>query len=162
MKVAILSDIHDNLPKLRAALEHCQEAEVLICCGDLCSPFVVKELGQGFQKPVHIVFGNNDGDRWRIAMNGAKFPHLNFHGEYIEMVLDGKTFAVNHFDAIGRALAKGGIYDVVCFGHNHQFQVAKEGRSLMINPGEVYGGLTGHSTFVLYDTVSGTADRVDL
>ena len=44
MQIAILSDIHDNLPALRRALEKCQGADALICCGDLCSPFVAREL----------------------------------------------------------------------------------------------------------------------
>jgi uncharacterized protein len=162
MKVAIISDIHDNLPKLRAALAKAQEAEVLICCGDLCSPFVAKELGVGFTKPAHIVFGNNDGDRWRIGINGAKYPNLQFHGEYAELELAGKTFSINHFDPIGRAIAKGGAFDVVCFGHNHKFEVTPQGRTLIINPGEIYGGLTGHSTFVIYDTATGKAERVDV
>lgn len=162
MKIAILSDIHDNLPMLRRALERSQQAEALICCGDLCSPFVVKEFGRGFAKPTHIVFGNNDGDRFRIAATAVKFPHIKLHGEYVELELDGKTFAVNHFDNIGRAIAKGEQYDVVCFGHNHQFEIASSGKTLIVNPGEVYGGLTSHSTFAMYDTGSGKAERIDL
>jgi len=133
---------------------------VVICCGDLCSPFMAKELGQGFSGPVHVVFGNNDGDRFRLAANAAKFPNLKFHGEYMELTFGGRTFAVNHFDDMGRALARGQQFDVVCFGHNHRFEIAAQGRTLMINPGEVYGGLTGQSTFVVYDTESGKAERV--
>jgi hypothetical protein len=162
MKIAILSDIHDNIVKLRTALALVRDrnAEAVICCGDLCSPFMAKELGQGFSGPVHVVFGNNDGDRFRIASNAVKFPHLQFHGEYVELELDGRTLSVNHFDNIGRALARGQQFDVVCFGHNHRFEVGAQGRTLVINPGEIYGGLTGQSTFVVYDTATGTADRV--
>ena len=162
MKVAILSDIHDHIPNLRKALDRCREAEALICCGDLCSPFIAKELGQGFSSPVHIVFGNNDGDRFRLAANGSKFSHVSFHGEYVELELGGRTFAVNHFDNIGRALAKGETFDVVCFGHNHKFEIVRGKRSLIVNPGEIYGGLTGEATFVIYDTGSGDAERIDL
>ncbi len=162
MKIAILSDIHDHLLHLQAALKRSQEAAVVLCCGDLCSPFIAKELALGFAKPIHIVFGNNDGDRYRIAMNSAKYPQLQFHGEFVELTLDGKSFAVNHFDHIGRALANSEAYDVVCFGHNHRFEITPQGRSLIINPGEIFGCLTGHATFVLYDTSSGTAERIDL
>ena len=162
MQVAIVSDIHDNIPKLREALKRCENAETLICCGDLCSPFIAKELGHGFPRDIHVVFGNNDGDRFRIASNAAKHPHLKFHGEFIELKLGGKRFAVNHFDNIGRAIAEGQAFDVVCFGHNHQFEIMQLERTLIINPGEVYGGLTGHSTMVHYDTTSGRAERVDL
>ncbi|MDB6108744.1 MAG: phosphodiesterase, family [Pedosphaera sp.] len=162
MKIAIISDVHDNLPMLRMALQRCQEAEGLICCGDLCSPFVVKELGHGFARAVHVVFGNNDGDTFRIASAAAKFPQVQVHGEYVELDLGGRKFSVNHFDNIGRAIAKGEKHDVVCFGHNHQFEITAVGRTLIINPGEIYGGLTGHSTFAIYDTDTGKAERIEL
>ncbi len=162
MKIAIISDIHDNLPMLRRALEQCQQAEGLICCGDLCAPFVVKELGRGFVKPIHLVLGNNDGDPFRIASAASKFPHLHLHGEYGELEVEGRTFSINHFDTIGRAIAKGEKYDVVCFGHNHQFEITAIGKTLIINPGEIYGGLTSHSTFAVYDTTTGKAERIEL
>jgi putative phosphoesterase len=162
MRIAILSDIHDQIPKLRSALALVRDrgAETLICCGDLCSPFIAKELGQGFSGPIHVVFGNNDGDRARIMMNATKFPNLQFHGEYVELELAGRTFAVQHFDQIGHALARGQQFDVVCFGHNHRFEITQTGRTLSLNPGEIYGGLTGQSTFAVYDTRAGTAERV--
>ncbi len=161
MKLAILSDIHDHLPNLRAALAKCQAAEALICCGDLCSPFVAKELGLGFRGPIHILFGNNDGDRLRIASNATRFPNLQFHNEYVELELGGKSISANHFDNIARAIARGGTFDVVCCGHNHKFEITPQGRTLFINPGEIYGGLTGHSTFAIYDTATGEAERVE-
>jgi putative phosphoesterase len=162
MNIAILSDIHDNIPKLKSALSLVRDrgAEAIICCGDLCSPFIAKELALGYSGPIHIVFGNNDGDRFRIAANASKFPNLHFHGEFIELELGGRRFAVNHFDDIGRAIARGEKHDVVCFGHNHRFEVASQGRTLLINPGEIYGGLTGQSTFVVYDTGPGSATRI--
>lgn len=164
MKIAILSDIHDNLPALRQALERARAAGAveLVCLGDLCSPFVAKELGLGFPGPIHVLFGNNDGDRWRISLNAAKYPHLRFHGEYAELEFAGRTLAAQHFDGIGRALARGGSFDVVAFGHNHQVEVRTEGRTLVINPGEVFGGLTGRSTFVIYDAAAHQAEVLEL
>lgn len=162
MKVAILSDIHDNIAKLHSALALVRDrsAEVILCCGDLCSPFIAKELGQGFSGPIHVVFGNNDGDRFRIAANAVKFPNLTCHGEYAELDLDQRSFAINHFDTIGHAIARGQQFDVVCFGHNHRFEITRQNRTLAINPGEIYGGLTGQSTFVVYDTTTHSAERI--
>ena len=160
MKVAILSDIHDSIPNLQKALTAAAGTEALICCGDLCSPFIAKQLGEGYPHPVHVVFGNNDGDRFRIALNAATFPQITLHGEYAELEFGGKTFAVNHFDNIGRGLAKGEAFDVVCFGHNHRFEITTTGRTLIINPGEIFGGLTGEAGFVIYDTERHTAERV--
>ncbi len=164
MRIAILSDIHDNLWNLAAAIHHVQDADVLICCGDLCSPFVIDELAK-FPKNVHIVFGNNDADLYRITMKAAKNPNIHLHGELFQTVLDGKRFAVNHFDYIARPLAKSGDYDVVCFGHNHIFEISHEGACLLINPGPIMGagfasGAWDHltPTFVIHDTISGTPE----
>src|SRR5579883_2882184 len=89
MKIAILSDIHDNVWKLEAALKQMQEAELLICCGDLCSPFIVGLLADGFpQRPLHIVFGNNDADLFRITQNANRYPNrVALHGAFAELTL---------------------------------------------------------------------------
>src|SRR5215831_12522162 len=82
MRIAILSDIHDNVWKLAAALETIRDTDAMICCGDLCSPFIAHQIGRGYAQPVHIVFGNNDGDPYRITTVAGKYPHLHVHGEF--------------------------------------------------------------------------------
>jgi putative phosphoesterase len=162
MRIAIVSDIHDDVARLRAALGGLSDVDELICLGDLCSPFVVKEFGVGFTGPVHIVFGNNDGDRYRIAEVARKYPHVKIHGEYADLEIGGRKFSVNHFDNIGKAIAAGGQYDVVCYGHSHRFGVEKHGRVTVVNPGEIFGVLTGESTYAVYDTRTGEVERVGI
>lgn len=162
MRIAIISDIHDSIPRLRAAMVKLDEVDAVVCCGDLISPFIIKELGTGFQGPIHIVFGNNDGDRYRLTEASKRYPHIEIHGEFAELDFDGRRFAVNHFDNIGRTMVASGTYDVVCFGHNHQFEITKSGKTLVVNPGEIYGLLTGKSSFAIYDTRTGEASRVDV
>jgi uncharacterized protein len=137
VRLAILSDIHDNLWNLAAAIEHVSAAaEALICCGDLCSPFVMDQLAR-FPGPVHIVFGNNDADLFRITRKASE--RVQVHGELFEATLDGCQVAVNHFDYIARPMAASGLYDLVCYGHNHEFRIARVGRTLAINPGPIMG-----------------------
>lgn len=162
MQIAIISDIHDHAENLKLALAEAREADVLICCGDLCSPFVVAELGRGFSKPVHIVFGNNDGDPFRLAGVAAEFSQIQVHAEYVELELGGVSFSINHYDNIGRAIARGEVFDVVCYGHNHTFEITPHGSTLAINPGEIYGKRKGHATFAMYDTATRQARRIDL
>ena len=66
MKIAILSDIHDNIWKLETLLAEL-EADALIYCGDFCAPFTLAQMGEGFDGQVHAVFGNNDGDQFLLA-----------------------------------------------------------------------------------------------
>ncbi|MEZ4763453.1 MAG: metallophosphoesterase family protein [Calditrichia bacterium] len=162
MKIAIISDIHDHRKKLENALSQIQDADKLICCGDLCSPFIVKDLASGFSKPIHIVFGNNDGDLFRITQVANDFDHVHLHGEVADLLIDNKRFAVSHFDNIGRMLATSDAFDVVCFGHNHKYEVSYDGYTLRINPGEIMGELTGHSSFVVYDTESGEVIKYEV
>jgi hypothetical protein len=137
MRIGVISDIHDNLWNLAAAIEHVSgEAEALICCGDLCSPFVMDLLAR-FPGRVDIVFGNNDADLFRITRKSSE--RVRVHGEFFETELDGKKIAVNHFDYLARPIAASGLYDIVCYGHNHNFSVARVGRTLAINPGPMMG-----------------------
>ncbi len=168
MHIAILSDIHDNVWNLATALEAIKDAEALICCGDLCSPFILDQLADGFSGPIHIVFGNNDGDLYRIADKASKRDHVHLHGAFFEGELGGKRFAVNHYPDIARPIAASGQYDVVCYGHNHDYKVEMVGNTLTINPGTLlgYSPVKKHdvdATFVIYDTVIGatTGYRVE-
>jgi uncharacterized protein len=170
MQIAILSDIHDNVWKLAAALEAARGADALLCCGDLCSPFIAHQIGRGFPKPVHIIFGNNDGDLFRIAANARLYEHIRIHGEFFRGEFGGRRFAANHYDNIARAIAASGEFDVVCYGHNHVYNVARIGPALAINPGAVMGAAFAAdgrrtdvaSTMALYDTATGETKRVDL
>jgi putative phosphoesterase len=170
MKIAVLSDIHDNVWKLAAALQAAREADALICCGDLCSPFVVSQMGREFSGPIHIVFGNNDGDLFRIANNARRHGHIHLHGELFRGGFDGKRVAANHYDNITRALAASSEFDVVCYGHNHVYEVARIGRTLAINPGAIMGATFGPdgvradalSTFVIYDTALDEVKRLEV
>lgn len=168
MRVAIISDIHDNVWNLVPALEMIRDAESLICCGDLCSPFIVDLMAAGFSKEIHIVFGNNDGDQFRITKNANKYDgRVIIHGEFAEINLDGKRFAVNHYPDIARSIAESGVHNVVCYGHNHNYKVEDVDKTLLINPGAVmgYDGVNKRdipSTFVIYDTESGRCNGYEV
>lgn len=136
-----------------------QATDAMIFCGDLCAPFVVKMLGQGYSKPIHAVLGNNDGDVASIIANAQNFPHIHIHGEYFMGDLGAKTFAANHYPDKARKLAENGGFDVVCYGHNHTLAQEKVGQSLLINPGAIMGFHGGRleditPTFVVIDTDS--------
>ena len=160
MKIAILSDIHDNIWRLETLLAKL-EADALIFCGDFCAPFTLAQIGEGFDGPVHAVFGNNDGDQFLLARVASKSPQVTLHGEFCELELDGRRVAVTHYPRIGKALARGGEYDLVCHGHSHKRIIKQVGDTLRVNPGEVMGRF-GLSTYALYDTVTGQASSVEV
>lgn len=161
MKLAIISDSHDQVWNLRIALDALRgEAELLIHCGDLCSPFIVPMLSNGFDGPVHAVFGNNDADKFRIERLAGKLPSVHIEGESWLTELEGVKIAVQHFDDLARPLAESARYDLVCFGHNHKLEVDRVGSTWLINPGAIMGyrpgaGADVDPTFVVFDTEDG-------
>jgi putative phosphoesterase len=158
MRIAILSDVHDNIWQLERLLEGL-EAEALIFCGDFCAPFTLAQIAEGFSGPVHVVFGNNDGDQFLLSRVAGNYSHVTLHGDFAELTLGDRQVAVTHYPEIGRALARGPAFDLVCHGHSHERLVELDGQTLRVNPGEVMGRL-GLSTYALYDTSSGQAEIV--
>jgi len=156
MKIAILSDIHDNIWKLADVLNQLKDAEELIFCGDFCAPFTLAEIAKGFDGPVHVVFGNNDGDKLLLSRVAAQTDNVTLYGEYALLEIDGKKIAVTHYPELAQSLARSGLYDLVCYGHDHRRNVERVGDTLLVNPGEVMGRF-GVSSYAVYDTESGEA-----
>lgn len=162
MIVAVMSDSHDNIWRLDDGLARMEEAEMLIHCGDLCSPFVIHHIGKAARsRPVHIVWGNNEGDIRLICQVASEYQGLHLHGEFAELEIDGLRVAVNHFPAVAASLAGSGRYDLVCYGHDHQARKEDENGCLLLNPGELMG-MKGQASFALFDTETKDARFVEV
>lgn len=161
MKIAVCSDIHDNIWALARALPRMREAEVLICCGDFCAPFTLVQLAEGFPGPIHVVWGNNDGDKWLLTRQASRFSQVVLHGELAELVVDGMRIGVTHYPQIAEGLARAGKYDLVCCGHDHQARDELIGGCRLLNPGELMGRL-GPCRFALIDTQGGEVQSIEV
>jgi putative phosphoesterase len=159
MKLGIISDTHDNVWRLEEAFQYLKGVEEILHCGDLISPFMVHRLGKGLAGiPVHLVWGNNDGDRRAVSAATALYPEIQIYGEFAEIELEGLRIAIIHYPEIARGLAKGESYDLVCYGHDHTAHQETIGNTLLLNPGEVMG-LKGTASLVIYDTKTKIAEK---
>lgn len=161
--VALISDSHDNLPSLRAALEaiRASGATMLLHCGDLCAPFVLAEIAKGFDGQIHVVFGNNDADGRLMQVIANGHPHVTLHGIYGEPPLEGRKLAMIHYPEPARPIAHSGAYALVAYGHNHQKKIERVGDCWLVNPGELLG-MKGTPTWALYDSVAHTVELVEV
>ena len=152
MRIAIMSDSHDNIWKMAEAMPYLEAADAVLHCGDLVAPFMILRLIKGTGgKPVHIVWGNNDGDKVALSQVVATTDHIHLHGELAEIELDGLKIAMNHYSKIARGLALSGRYDLVCYGHDHTAHEEWIAETLLLNPGEIMG-LNGRSTLAILET----------
>ncbi|HMN27026.1 MAG TPA: YfcE family phosphodiesterase [Caldilineaceae bacterium] len=156
-KIAIFSDTHDNIANLEKALEGARtsRADVLLHCGDLCAPFMLSRMAQGFAGPIHVVFGNNDGDGRLLQTLASKHPQVTLHGIYAEIAVGRRTVGLIHYPEPARRIAQSGQLDLVCYGHNHQRNHELIGKCHLGNPGELLG-MYGVATWGLYDVEAHT------
>jgi len=152
MRIAVISDTHDNIWKLEELLKTLKNIDALIHCGDLCSPFMVRKIKEYVKNiPVHIVWGNNDGDKLALQEAGVDAENLIFHEDFARIKLDGLTVGVTHYREIAVELSINETYDLILFGHTHEVEEKLMRKSLLVNPGEVMG-LMGRSTYAIIET----------
>ncbi len=159
MKIGIVSDSHDRVPKIRAAMERLGEegVDLLIHAGDFVSPFALKEFLKG---PFDFVgvFGNNDGERVLLS----EMAPGRIHPSPFEFTRDGLRIMVLHEPFALEAAVTCGLFDLVVYGHTHEPVCRREGKTLILNPGELGGWLSGRFTLGIYDSATREGKVLDL
>ena len=164
MLVGLISDTHDNVNMIKAAIKRLNELDVglVLHAGDYISPFTAKPYAELKAKMIGV-YGNNCAEREKLKEVYAAVGK-ELVGNFAEVEAGGRRIALlhGHDDALLRSLIAHGIYDVVVHGHDHKAKVAKVGSTLVINPGEAGGWLYGRSTFAVLDTEKLTVEIVEL
>ena len=165
VRIGILSDTHDNLPMVDRAVARLAALSpgLVLHAGDYVSPFVIPRLA-ALPCPCIGVFGNNDGDRGLLAAKARESGKVEIHGSFMARLIDGRSVALLHGHEPGalEETAGAGIFDLVVHGHTHRPSVLREGRTLVVNPGEACGYLTGRGTVAVLDTGTLEAEILDL
>lgn len=163
MKIAVMSDSHDHIWNLRKALGIIcsRNCDTIIHCGDFVAPFVFKEFIEA-KIPLQAVFGNNDGDRYLLTKTAADSKGLiTLYSLVGECAFEGRRIAFTHEWPVAEGLAAAGGYDLVCFGHSHQYDQDRIGATIVLNPGEIMGK-DGDPGFCIVDTEGLRIERVDI
>jgi len=158
MRLAIIADVHDNIWSLARVLKAIDEerSKALLVLGDLCAPFTMRAIADAYSGPVHVIFGNNDGDHLHLGEVAAKAGNIELHYFLGELTLGGAKIAIVHYPEVGKRLAASGEFQATFFGHTHVAEVEMICGCLALNPGEVMGRF-GRVTYAIYDTETGRA-----
>jgi putative phosphoesterase len=163
MQLGIVSDTHDNLDVVEAAVDLFDgQVETVIHCGDVIAPFAATPFDADFD--FYAVRGNNDGE-WALAQVIEEFG--TYLGEMGALTLDGAEVAVYHGTSleIVDALVGCGDYDYVLHGHTHERAHETVGETVRLNPGGIGLATDDDSdppTGVILDTDTGEAEFHDL
>jgi uncharacterized protein len=158
MKVCILSDSHDHIPLLDAAVEQAKAAgvEAVLHCGDVVAPSTLAGLNR-HGLPVHVIHGNNGGDLYAmISLANRPGSVIRYHGMDAAVELHGRRIFLVHYPHYARAMAATGDWDLVCCGHSHQVAIEeianlRGGVTHLVNPGTIGGVGRAAATWVLAD-----------
>lgn len=160
MKVGIMADSHDNMPMIARAVELFNEekVELVLHSGDFISPITANEFKK-LKAPLIGIFGNNDGDRLYLTERFRDIGEL--YPDFHEFEIDSDRWVIMHEPKFIDALIKSRHYDLVVYGHTHNIDI-REGKPLIINPGECGGWLTDRATVVILDTETMQPRLIDL
>ena len=162
MKIGIISDTHDNLRNLAAALKILQAEEVtkVLHCGDVCGPEIIQVLADF---DVWIAQGNMD--RHHGLAQGIE--ETLGHGRLAwlhRLTLNGHPVAMIHGDneEVLGGIITSGQYAYVFHGHTHRRRDQTTGRTHAINPGALGGMRRQSRSFCILDLEAGKVRFVEL
>jgi uncharacterized protein len=157
MKLAIISDTHDNLANLEKFLTWAKEnrIETIIHCGDIASGDTVEFLAKQFFGTIHLAYGNMDANyRDDIYLASDNLNNVRLHGNQGELKVAEVKIAFCHFPEVAKELAETGKYNLVFYGHTHKpWMETLSNHCQLINPGTL-GGVFQKATFASYDTAT--------
>lgn len=156
MRIGLIADTHDNMPKIKKALAAftARKVEAIIHAGDVISPFAAKAL-RATKLPIYAVYGNNDGERKGLAdlLEGiCDGPRL--------VELDNRKILVAHSITQVPASARAGV-DLIVVGHTHIAEIQRT-KPLVVNPGECGGWLYGKTSVAVLDTGRMAVEEISL
>jgi putative phosphoesterase len=138
MRIGVISDTHGHVANTLSAVRLLESLDVeqILHCGDIGTATIPKLLDRW---PAHFVFGNCDSETDELEAAIAE-AGLACHGRFGEIELAGRKIALIHSDdaRLFRATIAGGKYDLVCYGHTHEAEFHRDGKTLVLNPGALY------------------------
>lgn len=159
MKIGLISDTHDHVPMIERAVRlfNKEAVDLVLHAGDYVSPFSLKPF-LSLECDMRGVWGNNDGDK--MALNAIAQGRI-VPSPLIETIAGQKILLAHELETLD-ALVASRAFRMIVYGHTHQAVVRKEGGTLVVNPGECGGWVSGNHTVALVDLENETAEIREL
>jgi len=172
MKIAIVTDTHDNSATTKKAVDWIKKNKIktIIHCGDVFKPEIIKEISKNFKGKIYTVISPADASFSKVPFDSfKKIPRVKIYEEFGELKIGGnpegkqasygaRKIAFCHFPEIAKELVRRQKYDIVFYGHTHKPWLKKIGKTRLVNPGNI-AGMFYKSTFATYDTKT---DKLEL
>jgi len=151
MRIAVVSDTHNNLANVQRIVELLNAADVarVVHTGDITQAKTLEVLAR-LEAPLVGVYGNND-ERETLAPAAAHYAMQLVDGALSFEAASRRIGVIHDPYHIDDALVA--EHDLVLHGHNHRLVLERRGRALLFNPGECAGMLAGYNAIGIVDLV---------
>lgn len=173
MRIAIISDSHENKLNLEKVLTwlNDQEIKLLIHCGDVSRVAMLEILQNKFFGKIHLVWGNAD-EGYFDRIDYDDYDKIKFYDKIGKLKVKNTKIAWTHFPKVAKELGMGGDFDLVFYGHTHkpwstfvshssnvvvkhnkttEDKEEKIGLARVVNPGNL-AGVRYRASFAVYDS----------
>ena len=162
MRVGLISDTHDRLPAIRDFVKLFADrgTSLVMHAGDYCSPFALDPFHDA-SLPLLGIFGRNDGDHQSLEATASRGFGAEIYESPHSFELGGKKILLVHeiAEVNKRSIA---AHDIVLHGQSHKLEQSQRGKTLLLNPGEACGWLTGQCTAAIIDLETGEVEVITL
>jgi hypothetical protein len=157
MKIAIISDIHDNLTNLEKCLAWCgkNEIEKIICCGDITNSETLSILSKNFLGEIFLVKGNGE---IYYEEELSEYKNINYFGEIGIFEMAGFKVGACHEPSWIKEVLATGHPEIIFYGHIHKPWIEEKEGIKIVNPGTLGGWFTP-ATFAVWE---GNLGKIEL
>ncbi len=151
MKIAIISDIHDNLANLEIFFKLIEDEKIekIICCGDVSNIESIEKISSSFPGEIFLVFGNAEVYNEKEL---SQFSNINYLGRFSIQKIDSLNIGICHEPGFMRDLfTENKDLDFIFYGHTHKPWISMKNKATLINPGTL-GGVFQKPSFAIFDT----------
>ncbi len=153
MKVAIISDSHDNIENIEKFLQQVKESKIekIICLGDVAKIETLKFLSDNFLGEIFLVRGN--ADLYETSKT-TTLQNIRYLDEVASVEIEGvKTCFVHESEKIKRYNLLEKAPDFIFYGHSHKPWLEKQEKTIIANPGTL-GGINFQASYAILNTIN--------
>jgi putative phosphoesterase len=162
MKVGLMADTHDRIPAIAELLDVMlsKGVSLVMHAGDYCSPFALDPFND---KNVALlgIFGRNDGDPEGLKASAGRGVGMELYESPHSFEVSGQRILIVHdLGEVNRRSIE--AHRFVVHGFTHKQETITRGQTLLINPGEACGWLTGTCTAAILDLETSETEILSL
>jgi len=149
MKIAVISDMHDNLVNLEKFFSWCKikKIEKIICCGDVTNSETLNILARGFNDKIYLVGGNIELYNEESL---KQYPNIKYYGKIGIVEIDKHKIGICHEPFLIDKILEKEKVDYIFYGHTHKPWIEEKDGVKIVNPGTL-GGVFQKATFAFME-----------